>query len=161
MLRCFVMTLAMVFLLSGCSSTGRFATPYASGYHADDPIQCVPYTREVSSVNIRGDAHTWWGQAQGRYERGNAPRPGAVLVLKNTSRMRHGHVATVRRVISPRHIDVAHSNWGNDRKTRSVVYELMRVEDISPMNNWTSVRFWNMKESVFGSPYPAFGFIYP
>ena len=33
------------------------------------PLQCVPYVRAVSKVAIRGDARTWWRQAEGRYDR--------------------------------------------------------------------------------------------
>jgi len=44
-------------------------------------LQCVPYAREVSGIQIYGDAWTWWSQAEGRYARGHAPRAGAVVTF--------------------------------------------------------------------------------
>ena len=38
--------------------------------------QCVPHAREVSGIPIRGNAHTWWGQAEGKYVRNDMPQPG-------------------------------------------------------------------------------------
>src|SRR5690242_12471674 len=58
-------------------------------------LQCVPYARQVSGIDIRGDAWTWWYAAAGRYERGSVPEPGAVLVMEATPAMRLGHVAVV------------------------------------------------------------------
>ena len=63
-----------VLLLSGCASLPD--TPSSKRkpfYKVDDPIQCVPYARGVSGIQIRGNAHTWWRQAEGRYERSNEP----------------------------------------------------------------------------------------
>ena len=42
----------------------------------NEGLQCVPYARALTGVEIRGDAHTWWGQADGRYQRGTAPTFG-------------------------------------------------------------------------------------
>lgn len=133
----------------------------ADGYRVASPLQCVPYARDVSGIDIRGDAHTWWDRAANLYMRGNTPQPGAVLVLGRTKKMTSGHVAVVRGIISNRVIDVTHSNWGNDHKSRSVIYRSMWVEDISTANDWTRVRFWNREENCYGLPYAARGFIYP
>jgi hypothetical protein len=38
-------------------------------------LQCVPYARQVSGIQLYGDAHTWWDQAAGRYDRGFTPAP--------------------------------------------------------------------------------------
>lgn len=147
-------------LLAACStSRDQFETPYAKARPIDKPIQCVPYARQVSGIEIYGDAHTWWNQATPRYKRGMKPSPGAVLVLGRSKRLRHGHVAVVKRVISPREIEVTHSNWGSDRATRSMIYDVMRVEDISPANDWSSVRFWNLHAGSYGFPYSSLGFI--
>lgn len=146
----------LVLILSGCGA-GRFSSEYASGYSVSSPISCVPYARDASDFNLRGDAYTWWDQATGK---GSRPQNGAVLVLAKTSRLSRGHVAVVTRVINSRQIDVTHSNWGSDRTSRSVVYEKMRVLDASPANDWSQVRFWNYKANCFGQPYPAYGFIY-
>jgi hypothetical protein len=32
-------------------------------------LQCVPYARAQSGIEIRGNAGTWWAQAEGRYAR--------------------------------------------------------------------------------------------
>ena len=64
--------------------------------------QCAPYAREISGIQIHGNANTWWGQAAGRYERGNTPKVGAVLSFQSTRRMRVGHVAMVSEVVSDR-----------------------------------------------------------
>lgn len=29
-------------------------------------LQCVPYARQISGIQIYGDAWTWWGQAEGK-----------------------------------------------------------------------------------------------
>lgn len=152
--------LVLLGLLSACSSGGQFQSGHASGRHVSKPMQCVPYARQVSGVQIRGDAHTWWQQAVGRYGRGTMPAPGAVLVLASTSRLRHGHLAVVNQVLGPRHIDVTHANWGNTRATRSMIYDHMHVEDVSARNDWSSLRFWNYHTGAYGSPYKASGFIY-
>ncbi|MGH6931009.1 MAG: CHAP domain-containing protein, partial [Dongiaceae bacterium] len=76
------------------------------------PLQCVPYARSVSGIDIRGDAWTWWPGAEGRYERGPRPRPGAVLVFKRTNRLPRGHVSVVAQVVNRREILVTHANWG-------------------------------------------------
>ena len=149
--------------LSACSSVlpQRVNTSYATAHSVMRPVQCVPYARNYSGVQIYGDAHTWWDRAPPRYLRGNLPVPGSVLVLARTPRMTHGHVAVVRRVINPREIDVTQSNWGNDWSSRRMIYDSQRVQDISRMNDWSSVRFWNYRDKVFGFPYAAKGFIYP
>lgn len=157
-----------VTLLSGCAGTpGKVFTPhtplqlpYISARKVSAPVQCVPYAREVSGIQIRGDAHRWWDLAAPRYQRGHTPRPGAVLVLARTSRMTSGHVAVVKEVLNGRQINITHSNWGNDKYSRRVIYDSMRVEDASPHNDWSSVRFWNPEKNVFGFPYAARGFIY-
>ena len=86
---------------------------------------------------------------------------GAVLVLRKTNRLRYGHVAVVKQVLNPRLINVTHSNWGSDGRSRRIIYDSMHAEDVSSANNWTSVRFWNYKNGTFGFPYAAHGFIYP
>lgn len=146
-------------LLSACS-TSSFHSPYGSGRYAWTNTQCVPYARQMSGIQLYGDAWTWWNGAAGKYRRGYDPEPGAVLVLQNTPRMRSGHLAVVRHILSPREIDVTHSNWGNSWNTRRVVYDSARVQDVSPANDWSSVRFWNHGYNVFGAPYAAYGFIY-
>lgn len=163
-----VIVIALSLCLSACAtsknnvftdSTPR-QTEFVSARVVSKPVQCVPFARDVSGIQIMGDAYTWWDRAAPRYDRGHQPRRGAVLVLARTAKMKHGHVAVVRDVLGPRHINVTHSNWGNDRYSRRVIYDSMRVEDISARNDWSSVRFWNPEKNVFGFPYAARGFIY-
>ncbi|MEM6811994.1 MAG: CHAP domain-containing protein [Pseudomonadota bacterium] len=158
-----------VFLVSGCATptqkaSGVLPAPNLkpnSFYRVDVTQQCVPYARQMSGIQIRGDAHTWWKQAKGLYDRGQTPRKGAVIVLSKTDRLKHGHLAVVSDVIDSRTIEVAHSNWGGDKYTRSYVYEFMPVRDISKNNDWSKVKFWNYPSSSFGRVYPVSGFIYP
>ena len=78
-----------------------------------EPLQCVPYARQVSGIDLRGDAWTWWLQAEGRYARGKKPRPGAVLVFRNTRALPRGHLSVVTRMIHAREIVITHANWGS------------------------------------------------
>jgi len=151
--------ISTLILLSGCAMS-RFSDQNASGYRTLDRESCVPYARRVSGINLRGDAWTWWEGAAGKYQRGNVPEPGAMLVLAKTNRLRSGHLAVVTDVVNPRTINVTHANWGDDMVSRRIVYESMRAQDVSPQNNWASVRFWNREHDVFGSAYLAHGFIY-
>ena len=75
--------------------------------------------------------------------------------------MRSGHVAVVNSLLDTRYINVTHTNWGGDKKSRSIVYTSMLAEDVSTTNDWSKVRFWNNELNVFGFPYEAYGFIYP
>ncbi len=120
-----------------------------------EDMQCVPYARLVSGINLRGDAYTWWEGAAGVYQRGSAPMPGAVLVLAQTGRLRSGHVAVVRQIVSAREILVDHANW-----VPGEVINGQSVYDVSPANDWTMPRFYNLEAGVYGSIYPAYGFIY-
>ena len=95
------------FALVACASPA-LADGY-DGYrsHAaelDAYLQCVPYARDVSGIELYGDAHTWWDQAQGRYATGNTPRPGAVMAFRPHRNMQLGHVAAVSRVLDSRRV---------------------------------------------------------
>ncbi|MBL8709299.1 MAG: CHAP domain-containing protein [Rhodospirillaceae bacterium] len=118
-------------------------------------VQCVPYARMVSGINLYGDAFSWWESAAGVYHRGSVPAPGAVLVLAQTDRLRSGHVSVVTQVINSREILVDHANW-----IPGQVIQGQAVFDASPANDWTMPRFYNADAGVYGSIYPARGFIY-
>ncbi len=120
-------------------------------------LQCVPFARELSHLNIRGDAWTWWAQAKGRYQRGDKPAVGAVLVLKRKGRSR-GHLAVVTQVVSDREIIASHANWLN----RGQIHMNTPIHDVSRNNDWSAVKIWYTPGNVLGrSAYPAYGFIYP
>ena len=125
--------------------------------------QCVPYARDVSGVQIRGNAHTWWNQAKEKGHRcsTSVPTVGSVMVLSKTSRLKYGHLAVVKRVIDNRNIEVEHTNWGGSRETRMIAYTRMPVVDSSKNNDWSSARFWNYPSKSYGSVYKVSGFIYP
>jgi surface antigen len=121
-------------------------------------LQCVPFARQVSGIELRGNAKTWWYQAEGRYERGNSPREGAVLAMPGYGKMRNGHVATVSRVVNDREILLTHANWS----TRGGIERDVRAIDVSEKGDWSRVRIWYARNGDLGtSSYPAYGFIYP
>ena len=123
-------------------------------------MQCVPFARQVSGVNISGNAATWWRSAEGKYLRGSTPREMAVMVLKSSGSMRLGHVSVVTKVVNAREVLVSHANWGWNAASRARIRHGQRVHDVSEKNDWTSLRFYNEEFGSFGRPYPAHGFIY-
>lgn len=123
--------------------------------------QCVPFARMFSGVNLFGNAFTWWNQAVGKYDRGTAPKAGAVLVFKATGAMRVGHVATVSKIVSDRIIKVTHANWSLIGGRRGQVENDVTVVDASPNNDWTQVKVWYAPIKSIGiKAYPVYGFIY-
>ncbi|WP_428981638.1 CHAP domain-containing protein [Novosphingobium album (ex Liu et al. 2023)] len=120
-------------------------------------LQCVPYARQISGIQIRGDAHTWWGQAAGRYARGSKPRVGAVMALEPHGNSRLGHVAAVSRIVDARTILISHANWSN----RGQIERNVTAIDVSPANDWSEVRVWYAPiRNLGGSHWPVAGFIY-
>lgn len=119
-------------------------------------LQCVPFARRESGVELYGNANTWWRQAQGRYETAAAPIEGAVLVLRGYANANRGHVAVVREVVSPRLIIVDHANWLNAGEiTRDVP-----VMDVSEAGDWSEVRVWHVPGRHWGGrTYAVQGFI--
>ncbi len=120
------------------------------------PLQCVPFARENSGIEIIGNAVNWWDNAAGIYERGSRPEVGSVLNFRSIRRMRLGHVAVVTRVIDGREVEIDHANWAFP----GGVSRSINVIDVSPANDWTAVRVALGQTNVFGSVYPTFGFIY-
>lgn len=119
--------------------------------------QCAPYAREISGIQIRGNANTWWSQAAGRYDRGTTPRVGAVLAMSSSRRMPLGHVAMVSRVVSDREVLLTHANWSR----RGGIERDVRAIDVSAANDWSEVRVWYGPVGDLGtSSNPAHGFIY-
>ncbi len=119
--------------------------------------QCAPYARMISGVEIYGNAHTWWSQAEGRYQRGREPRVGSVLAFESTRRMRLGHVATVSRVVNDREVLLTHANWSR----RGGVERDVRAVDVSAAGDWSEVKVWYGPNGGLGtSTYPTRGFIY-
>jgi surface antigen len=121
-------------------------------------LQCVPFARAESGVQIFGDAYKWWGAANGRYNREDRPSEGAVLVMKSWREVQRGHVAVVTRVLGKRHIIVDHANWLNDGQ----IYLDTPVEDVSKKGDWSRVRVWHTPSKKWGTRvYTVRGFILP
>jgi surface antigen len=147
-----LLSLASAFLLA-LGLTAPSAAIAKSRY-----LQCVPYARQISGIQIRGNAKTWWGQAAGRYERGQAPRVGAVMALPGYGKMRLGHVATVSAIVNDREIRLSHANWSR----RGGIERNVRAIDVSEKGDWSRVRIWFASNGDLGTTsYPVSGFIYP
>ena len=119
--------------------------------------QCAPYAREVSGIQIFGNANTWWSQAAGKYERGDVPKVGAVLSFRSTGKMRLGHVAMVAAVVSDREVLLNHANWSR----RGGIEHTARAIDVSAAGDWSEVKvFYGPQGGLGTSVYPTNGFIY-
>jgi len=110
----------------------------------------------VTGVALFGAAGGWWAEAQGRYERGQVPAVGSILVFKRTHRIPSGHVAVVSRIISADEILVDHANWYHGTVSRG-----MSVIDTSPAHDWTSVAVLHLSSGTHGADYPTYGFVHP
>ncbi len=120
-------------------------------------LQCAPFAREVSGIEIFGNANTWWNQAAGRYDRGHEPRVGAVLSFASSRAMPVGHVAMVSKIVTDREVLLTHANWSY----RGGVERNVRAIDVSPNNDWTDVRVWYGPIGDVGlRSNPTNGFIY-
>jgi surface antigen len=130
--------------------------PTARVANSRSRLQCVPFARQESGVEIYGNANTWWTQARGRYETSEAPVEGGVLVLRGYSTDNRGHVAVVKEVVSPRLIIVDHANWLNAGEiTRDVP-----VRDVSAAGDWSEVQVWHVPGRHWGARrYNVQGFI--
>lgn len=124
-------------------------------------LQCVPYAREVTGIQIHGDARTWWGQAEGHYARGFAPKVGAVMTFRPYGKMVLGHVAAVSRIIDSRTVLLSHANWSPINGRRGQVERNVRAIDVSPNNDWSAVRVWfDPLQGLGSTAWPVQGFIY-
>lgn len=136
--------------------------PVAQAQALYEGLQCVPYARQLSGVQIFGDAHTWWGQAQGKYARGNAPKIGAVLAFKPFGKMQLGHVAAVSKILDNRTLLISHANWSTINGQRGHIENNVQVIDVSERNDWSRVRVWYTPIGALGTTeWPTHGFIYP
>lgn len=121
------------------------------------PLECAPFARAISGIDLSGAAADWWQKAAGRYARSAQPAVGAVLVFRRTDRLADGHAAVVSTVVSARTILVTQANWVAKRVT-----EDMPVMDVSAANDWSAVRVWWPPAGQMGSRhYPTWGFILP
>jgi surface antigen len=117
---------------------------------------CALYARAVTGVDLFGAAGSWWREADGRYQRGQVPVVGSILVFRRTGAIPSGHVAVVSKVIGQSMILVDQSNWYHGRVTLGTP-----VVDTSPNHDWTTVTVMNIASGQFGRDNPTFGFVYP
>lgn len=144
--------LVAVFSALVASMIALAAAPASAG-----TLQCVPYARAHSEIDLHGNAATWWAQAAGTYDRGQSPRAGSVLVFKASGAMRVGHVAVVKKIVDDRHIVLNHANWSRP----GMIETSAMAEDVSAAGDWSSVRVWYAPTQSMGlRASPAFGFIY-
>lgn len=130
--------------------------PSAEVLRSGPRLQCVPFVRRETGVEIYGDANTWWEQARGRYEREDDPEAGSVMVMRGYRTTARGHVAVVRAVISDRVIIVDHANWLN----RGEITRNVPVRDVSPNGDWSQVQVWHVPGAHWGGrTYNVQGFI--
>ena len=170
--RTLVLALA-AFGLAACATTpapvvsgARASAPERAPFNPDAPprvldasarLQCVPFARQASGIQIFGDAHTWWAQAAGRYPRSSSPAPGSVLVMRGYRNPGRGHVAVVTEIVSERVIRVDQANWLNGGEISVGV----PVIDVSAENDWSAVRVWHIPGGHWGGRvYQVEGFIH-
>jgi len=124
-------------------------------------IQCAPFARMFSGIQLFGAAASWWNQAVGKYLRGSTPQIGSVMVFKAIGSMRSGHVATVTDIVSDRVIKITHANWSIIDGRRGQVERDVTVVDASANNDWSKVKVWFAPiQKVGNTAYPVNGFIY-
>lgn len=145
-------------LRTALTALAAFASLAALPNVAHARLQCVTYARQVSEVQLSGNARDWWGNAAGTYARGQAPKAGAVLAFRASRSMPYGHVAVVSKVVDARHVMINHANWSRP----GMVERGVMAVDVSDAGDWSEVRVWYGPTQSLGlRPSPAFGFIYP
>ena len=137
----------------------------SSGMDADPPpsvetplhhLYCVEYARIRSGFQIFGDAKTWWQRARNFYSEMTTPAADTVMVFAGSHRIARGHVAVVTKLVGPREIRVDQANWEN----RGEIDHNTPVLDVSPNNDWSQVRVWDIRSGQFGGHiYAIKGFI--
>jgi hypothetical protein len=142
--------------LSACASSQSASGPRVGDYVGGSvSVECAPFARALSGVQLRGAAADWWWQAEGRYQRSLIPSVGSVLVFERSGRLPSGHVSVVSQVLGRRQILVTQANWVHHR-----VSEDQPVIDVSSANDWSRVRVWWPPSGEMGvTDYPAYGFI--
>ncbi len=143
------------------TSAHKAAKTDASSDSASPYWQCVTFARQITGMQIFGDAWTWWEKATGKYEEGQTPKPGAVLVFHSQGKMKLGHVAVVSQIITDRYIQVTHANWSPVAGHRGRVEENVNVMDVSDRGDWSKVKVWYGPLNDLGNTvYSTYGFIY-
>ncbi len=138
--------------LAACGST-----PGGGYVGGSVPLECAPFARALTKVQLSGAAADWWSQADGHYTRARTPAVGSVMVFRISGRLPNGHVAVVSKLLSQREILVTQANWVHHRVTQD-----QPVVDISGAGDWSMVRVWWPPSAELGvTGYRVFGFIRP
>ena len=141
----------LVLPLAACSAASGDGGRRVAG------LSCAPFARELTGLALRGDAGSWWAQADGRYARSHTPEIGSVLVFRPAERLPSGHVSVVSGVVGPREITVIQANWLPRTLERD-----RPVVDVSPRGDWTAVRVWWAPIGGLGThSYATYGFVIP
>ena len=124
-------SLAILLTLAACGSAPSHdrVGGYVGGHV---PLECAPFARTLSGVQLYGPAADWWSKARGRYDRGRTPEVGSVMIFARTQRLPDGHAAVVTKVLSNNRILVTQANWVRGRVTQD-----QPVIDISPRGDWS------------------------
>ena len=147
--------LLLPLLLAACGG-GNGPHPDLSGT-MERSVECAPYARQRTGLELWGPANDWWDEADGRYRRSHQPSVGAALIFRRSDRLPSGHVAVVSRVMSDRSILVDQANWWHGH-----ISEHDLVRDVSPDNDWTRVRVWWRPTGTLGvTEFPTYGFVGP
>jgi surface antigen len=158
---CAVTTLCAAGSLEAKPTSHKTTRPAAHASSATPYLQCVTFARNFTGMQIFGDAWTWWEKATGKYDEGQAPKPGAVLVFKSQGKMKLGHVAVVSQIITDRYIQITHANWSPVNGRRGRVEENVNVLDVSEKGDWSKVKVWYGPLNDLGTTiYTTYGFIY-
>lgn len=158
---CAVTTLCAAGSLEAKPTSHKTTRPTAHASSATPYLQCVTFARNFTGMQIFGDAWTWWEKATGKYDEGQAPKPGAVLVFKSQGKMKLGHVAVVSQIITDRYIQITHANWSPVNGRRGRVEENVNVLDVSEKGDWSKVKVWYGPLNDLGTTiYTTYGFIY-
>lgn len=159
---CAVATLCAAGSLEAKTTTHRTTKVSAEKAPSSSPyLQCVTFARQLTGMQIFGDAWTWWEKATNKYDEGQTPKPGAVLVFKSQGKMKLGHVAVVSQIITDRYIQITHANWSPVNGRRGRVEDHVNVLDVSDKGDWSKVKVWYGPLNDLGTTiYTTYGFIY-
>ncbi len=148
------------FVHSSHKGVQHFAKNAKVSYTRFTGVQCVPFARAASGIELKGNAVNWWDAASGVYERGARPESGSVLNFRSIGRMRLGHVAVVTNVVSAREVEIEQANWASAGSKGGAISHGIPVIDVSDNNDWSAVRVGLGHTGDYGSVYPTYGFIY-
>ncbi len=149
------LALAVLLLLAACGASTPGPDRVGGYVGGTIPLECAPFARVLSGVNLYGPAGDWWWKAQGKYARAYTPKVGSVLVFAKSARLHDGHAAVVTKIVSSRQILVTQANWVHHRVTQD-----QPAIDVSAAGDWSEVRVWWPPSDQMGvTEYRTMGFV--